>query len=148
MVKCHLSKAPHTNLPKTPSQNSSQLSHTHKNFSTSHCSKITKLDSSSMFGRCLSFWDECISGEPGSNIRPPGVLVTTCKIPHSKIHYGFLTILKSLSTSQLSKIMQLTKSGKLPRHGLRKLLTNPRSFDIFKWGLLPIVKQTRVKRKI
>ncbi len=34
--------------------------------STSHHRKITKLDSSSKFGSCISFWEECISVNCGS----------------------------------------------------------------------------------
>ena len=62
--------------------------------STSHRRKITKLYSSSKFESCRSFLDECVSGILGSYIIPPGLLLTTCKRPHSKILPGYVTILR------------------------------------------------------
>ncbi len=42
--------------------------------STSHCRKITKVESFSKFRSCLSFLDYCILGDLGSYIIPPGLL--------------------------------------------------------------------------
>ncbi len=47
--------------------------------STSRHRKITKLGSSSKFGSCISFWEECISVNHGSYNISPVHLVTTCK---------------------------------------------------------------------
>ena len=78
---------------------------------------------------------------------PRILLVTICKRPHSKTPHCYLTILKSLSKSNLGKIIKLTKSSNLPRQGLRILVTSSEPSDIFKWGLLPIALPTVVVMK-
>ncbi len=49
--------------------------------------------------------------------------------------------------SRPKKIIKLTKSSNLLRHGLRILATISEPFDIFKWGLLPIVQRTIITMK-
>ncbi len=118
-----------------------------RHLSTSHHSNFTKLDSSSKFVSCLAFWEKCISVNLGLYKISQVLLITICKRPHSKIPHGCLTILKCLSTSQLRKIIKsANKSSKLPRHGLTKLVPKSELFNIFKWGLLPIVKRNVLKK--
>ncbi len=110
--------------------------------STSRHRNITKLDSSSNFGSCISFWEECILVNCGSCIISPGHLVTTRKRPNWKIPHGCLTILKCLSRCHLRKIMKVANSNTLQRHGLGNLATISKPFEIFAWSLLHIIKQT------
>ena len=72
--------------------------------------KTTEIHPSRKLESCLSLLWECSLVKLGSCIISPMRLVIICKRPHSKIPYGFSTVLKCLSAGQLRKIVKYETS--------------------------------------
>ncbi len=56
----------------------------------------------------ISFWEECRYKNFAVYFIFPMLWITLCKKPHSKIVHGSLTLLRSMSTSKITKIQPLT----------------------------------------
>ncbi len=104
-----------------------------------HFMNITKLNSYSKLGSCISFEEQCISVYIGPYTILVMFLVTTGKKPHSKIHHGSLTILTYVSTCHHEKTITWVPPASFTWHGLGNLIIFFTSFDIFRLRLLQFV---------